>query len=652
MYPHRLSRFVGAELLPLEDSSMVDGVRPQRHAHPAVRLLRAFRPTIRSQRIRGTLFQLVGLAMAALAVLAYAFGLLRPLELGVVDAHFSVRGKRKPPADVVVVAIDAATFDSRASGGLGLQWPFPRSVHGRLIDVLRRDGARAIAIDIQFTEQTAPKEDNALVDAVARAHGRVVLATTEVDANGHTNVFGGDDVVRELGARVGNSNYETDTGGTIRRIAYSIDKLRAFPIVAAEVAMGRRIDRSALGGRSTWIDFAGPPGTIRTVSYADAVLGRVPASVFRGKVVVVGASAPSLQDVHPTSTSGNGVMAGPEIHANSIETALRGFPLSSVPRWLTGAIIVLLSLVPALAGVRLSPLRAIGASFVLAALYVVVTQFAFEHGVVLPFVYPLGGLLLSSGGTLGVHYVLAAFERERVRSVFARFVPEAVVNEVLASADSDLRLGGVQREGTVLFSDLRGFTTFAESRSANEVIDILNRYLSSMSDAILEHGGTLVAFMGDGIMAVFGAPLQQDDHADRALAAACEMLSGCLPSFNDWMRSSGLGEGFRMGIGLNSGPVMAGNVGHERRLEYTAIGDVVNTASRIEGMTKGTAHSLFVADSTRESLLREPPPLEFIGEFDVRGRAGRIRLWSLAPDEATATATAPPGAASEPSALA
>ncbi len=601
-----------------------------------MRFLRAFRPTIRSRRSRVTLFQAVGLLMAAVALLAYAFGLLRPLELGVVDAHFSVRGTRKPPADVVVVAVDAATFDSRTSGGLGLQWPFPRSVHAKLIDLLRRDGATSIAIDIQFTEPTVAKEDNALVDAVQRAHGRIVLATTEVDENGHTNVLGGDDVVRELGARVGDSNYETDTGGTIRRVAYSIDKLKAFPIVAAEIASGRTIKRSALGGRSTWIDFAGPPGTIRTVSYSDAVLGRVPASVFRGKAVVVGASAPSLQDVHPTSTSGNGVMAGPEIHANSIETALRGFPLSSVPRSVTGAIIVFLSLVPALAAVRLSALRAIGASLVLAALYVVVTQFAFEHGVVLSFVYPLGGLLLSSGGTLGVHYVLAAFERERVRSVFARFVPEAVVNEVLASTDKDLRLGGVQREGTVLFSDLRGFTTFAEPRSADEVIEILNRYLSSMSDAILAHGGTLVAFMGDGIMAVFGAPLQQVDHADRALAAACEMLSERLPSFNDWMRSTGHGEGFRMGIGLNSGPVMAGNVGHERRLEYTAIGDVVNTASRIEGMTKGTAHSLFLADSTRETLLREPPPLEFVGEFDVRGRAGRIRLWSLVSDGAAA----------------
>src|SRR5205807_7233774 len=135
---------------------------------------------------------------------------------------------------------------------------------------------------------------------------------------------------------------------------------------------------------------------------------------------------------------------------------------------------------------------------------------------------------------------------------FSRFVPEDVVDEVLARADRGLRLGGVQREGTVMFTDLRGFTTFAESLKPDGVIDVLNRYLSEMSDAILDHGGTLVAYMGDGIMAVFGAPLPQEDHADRALAAALEMRDVRLPRFNEWLRAEGLSEGFRMGIGLNS----------------------------------------------------------------------------------------------------
>ena len=128
---------------------------------------------------------------------------------------------------------------------------------------------------------------------------------------------------------------------------------------------------------------------------------------------------------------------------------------------------------------------------------------------------------------------------------------------MLKSADG-LRLGGIQREGTIMFTDLRGFTSFSESLTPAQVIEVLNHYLSEMSDAILDNGGTLVAYMGDGIFAVFGAPLEQPDHADRALRTAREMLETRLPRFNEWIRSEGLGDGFRMGIGLNSGRVMSG----------------------------------------------------------------------------------------------
>jgi adenylate cyclase len=272
------------------------------------------------------------------------------------------------------------------------------------------------------------------------------------------------------------------------------------------------------------------------------------------------------------------------------------------------------------------------------AIFVVAAQLVFNGGTILSFVYPLGTVLLASFGALGVHYVTTAFDRERVRDMFSRFVPEDVVDEVLASTDAGLRLGGVQRDGTVMFSDLRGFTSFAESLAPAEVIEVLNKYLSEMSDAILDHGGTLVAYMGDGIMAVFGAPIEQDDHADRALAAAREMLEVRLPRFSAWLREKDLSEGFRMGIGLNSGRVMSGNVGSERRVEYTAIGDTTNTAARLEGMTKGTAHQLFVADSTRSRLKEPPPDLLYVDEFEVRGRQARVKLWSL-PDKEPAVAT-------------
>jgi adenylate cyclase len=232
-------------------------------------------------------------------------------------------------------------------------------------------------------------------------------------------------------------------------------------------------------------------------------------------------------------------------------------------------------------------------------------------------------------GTLAVHYLLEAFERSRTRAAFARFVPEAVVGQVLERAGGELRLGGEQVYGTVLFTDLRGFTTFSEKLAAPEVIGLLNRYLATMTDCVLEHGGTLVTYTGDGFMAVFGAPLPQEDHAERAVAAAREMVERRLPDFNEWLHGQGFEQGFKMGIGINSGPFMSGNVGSEQRLEYTAIGDTINTASRIEGMTKGTPYALFIADSTREALAQQPPEMMYVDEMPVRGRSEPIKIWSL-----------------------
>jgi adenylate cyclase len=225
---------------------------------------------------------------------------------------------------------------------------------------------------------------------------------------------------------------------------------------------------------------------------------------------------------------------------------------------------------------------------------------------------------------------LQQLERDRVRDMFARFLPEPMVDEVLSRAHGDLRLGGVRVVSTVLFADLRSFTTFAERTAPHEVIAVLNRYLGEMSDAVLDNGGTLVAFLGDGLMAVFGAPVECDDHADRAVAAAREMLRVRLPRFNDWAREQGYGDGFRMGIGISSGPAMSGNVGSERRLEYTAIGDTVNTASRIESLTKELGHPVLVSQSTIDLLTAPAADLVYVNEVTVRGRSKPTRIWSLA----------------------
>jgi adenylate cyclase len=564
-------------------------------------------------RLRTALFLAVGLATTGLGLLAYGTNVFRDLDLRSVDARFSIRGDQGAPSDIVVVKVDDKTF-----ADLQMRWEDFRPKHADLIRRLKKDGAKVIVYDVQFTEPAKKAaDDNKLITAVGDA-GNVVLATTGAP------VFGNNDVVRQYKGTVGNADFPPDSGGYLRRMRYEIDGLKTLAVAAVERDRGKPVKRFP----TTWIDYRGPVSTFKSVSFSDAVNGKVPPSFFRGKIVVVGPWASTFQDLHPVSY-GSDLMPGPEIQANAISTILRGEPLNSVPGWVNIVLIVGLGLLAPLSGLRFSLRGTLFLSLAAAVLYLVLTQVAFQEGWILSFVYPFGTLVLSSVGALGAHYLLAAFERERVRDVFSRFVPETVVEQVLARTDHDLRLGGVSLESTVMFTDLRGFTTFSEALPPARVIECLNGYLEEMTDAILGHGGTLVSYEGDGIMAVFGAPIEQPDHADRAVAASREMLTVRLPKWNRWLRDNELSDGFKMGIGLNTGMVVSGNVGSERRLEYTAIGDTTNTASRLQGMTKGQSHLLFFADTTRQRLQHEPDDIVFIDEFEVRGRQQAVKIWSI-----------------------
>jgi adenylate cyclase len=587
----------------------------------------------RLRRRRGGALAVLALVCAEIALLAYETPLLDRQELSTVDARFAIRGTQAVPADLAVVQVDATTFDQ-----LARPWPFPRDLHAQLIDRLRRDGAKVIAYDVQFTEPTVESEDNALITAVHRAYGRVVLSTTEVDAHGHTNIFGGEEVLRRVGARGGSTVIQPDQDGVLREVPFAFDGLVGFAVASVEVATASKVSAVPLAGaHSFWIDYRGPPGTIPAYSFSRVLHGQIPARDFRDKIVVVGAGAPSLQDDHTTPTSGEAVMSGPEVEANAIWTVQHGFPLRSTPVALDILLILLMSGAPPLASWRLKPLAALGTAVSLGALYAAIAQLAFDAGRIMPVFIPLAALALSAIGALAVTAIFIAFERQWVHDTFSRFVPEAVVNDVLARTDENHRLGGVRRESTVLFSDLRGFTSYSESRHPDQVLECLNRYMTEMSEAIMDHGGTLVGYTGDGIIALFGAPIEQPDHADRALAAAREMLFERLPRFNEWMREQRLGEGFRMGIGINTGDLMSGQVGSEQRMEYTVIGDAANTAARLEGMTKGTPHSVFIAESTTQLLHSGIDGLCYVDELPVRGRKATIRIWTISSEQERAT---------------
>jgi adenylate cyclase len=594
----------------------------------------------RRRRIRVLLLAAVAALSVALPLAAYLTHTFRSLELSTVDARFSIRGADPAPDDLVVVGVDRATLDR-----VPQRWPFGRDLHARVIENLRRAGAKVVAFDVFLSAPSErrprfcgfagggdfPPDDCALLKASARARN-VVFSTTEVGARGNFPFLGANarQVLPLLHARGGYTGIDDDADGSQRRFLRGFNGLKSLAVAAVERERGRPVGGHGFGpDGSAWIDYLGPPRTVPTVPYWKVLAGREPAASFRGKTVVVGATDSSLKDVFHASTSGGELMSGPELQANAIATVRRGMPLRPAARGWSVLLILVLGIAAPLACM---PLRLRGLAVAAAAglVYLVAAQLLFDGGTIVAVVYPLAALVLGAVGALLVQYLTETRERRRTRQLFARFVPEDVVDEVLDRTDDDLRIGGVEREGTVMFADLRGFTGFAERLPVERVIEVLNRYLGAMSEAILDAGGTLVAYMGDGIMAVFGAPIEQDDHADRGLAAALEMRDARLPAFNDWLLAEGLAdEGFRIGIGLNSGAVMSGNVGSERRLEYTAIGDTTNTASRIEGMTKGTPHQLLLAEATRDALRADARGAFLVGEFEVRGRERSIRLWSV-----------------------
>ncbi len=372
----------------------------------------------------------VGVAVAVQAV-----GTLDRAEDSTVDLRFALR-ERPVPGDLLVVAIDADTF-SRVKA----RWPFPRSMHADAIDRLRRDGARLIVYDVQFTEPTVPAEDHALYDAVARA-GNVILATTEVGEDGTTRVLGGDANLRRAGAWAAAANLPTSPGGVIRRVPLAIGGLDTIAVRAAESVAGRRPDPARFAGGGALIDYRGGPGHITTVSFSDLVDGSVDPALVRGRIVVVGASAPSLQDVHATPTATHSSMAGPEVQANAIWTAVHGLPLRDAPGWAGLLAVCLLGAAAPLAGMRIDARAAAAGAIALGAGYAGLTVLMFDRGTVLPLVAPLVACAAGVVGSLVANLWLERRERRRVSGenvVLERMVrarTAEIVNRLAQAAES------------------------------------------------------------------------------------------------------------------------------------------------------------------------------------------------------------------------
>jgi CHASE2 domain-containing sensor protein len=340
---------------------------------------------------------LIGVAVVAslAGIVIYALGALQPLQNAALDESFSLRGARPSPAGIVIVAVDNYSL-----GRINSQLPLPRSYYAHLLDVLHRANPMLIGLDLQFIGASShhPEQDRALLGAFAR-DGPVLVSVTDSGTGVPTTVGVRDPrgVVPASGA------VDTDSDGVLRKLMYAQVHIQTFAIRAAEILRGRPISATQVPDNHAWIDFAGPPGTYRTYPAAKVLDGGVSPSAFAGKVVLVGVTAPIVKDVFTTSASSK-PMSGVEVQANSIETALGGFPLRSSSLILSLAVIIALAVAPVLVSLRVSSLIVGLSSIALAVLFLGAVEFAFTHGLILPVPDPIAALspwkASSSGGNV------------------------------------------------------------------------------------------------------------------------------------------------------------------------------------------------------------------------------------------------------------
>jgi CHASE2 domain-containing sensor protein len=329
--------------------------------------------------------------------------LLGGIEQSTLAARFALRSDA-PPAGVAVVAIDDRSFAE-----LRHPWPFPRSWDARVLEQLHRAGARAVFFDVQFTEPTTPAEDGALFNALGQTGG-ATLATTETDGHGHSSVLGGDANLALVHSQAAASVFPVDQGGVIDRVPYELDRLPTAAVVVAKRLRGDIPSLSLFGGGGAYIDYQGPPGTFPTLSFADILRGHFAPGAVRGKVIVIGATSPTLQDLHATPAASDELMSGPEIQANAIWSVLHGVPLRSAPGFVVILLVILASLMAPLVRLRRSAPAVAVATPLAALIYLAGAQLAFNAGLVVPVVGPLAALALSAAATLVASHLLVTCE--------------------------------------------------------------------------------------------------------------------------------------------------------------------------------------------------------------------------------------------------
>jgi adenylate cyclase len=611
---------------------------------------------LRNRARRGVL---VGIAAFALAGLFQVLGLFRVLEWKSWDARLRLfADPARADRGIALVLVDQYSLDV-VSKEQSVSWPWPREYYSYLVEYLRSGNAAAYFFDIAMTEPSVygVADDKALARSAAAA-GRVFFPValseadneTDADALAMVKTFStpalGPGPVQTgrtyrsltapvpalLGSAAGIANVQVnpDDDGIYRRMPMAF-RFRDSDIPSVPWALARFVKKDAAAAAAAVpldpsgqmiIRFWGGAGTYRSYpmaalinSWAQIQEGRspqVPPSEFAGKVVLVGLSAVGLHDLKASPLSP--LLPGVEIHAAALDTLLQRRFIRVVPGLASAVFVALLALS---AGVVASLIRKTGvliAAFVgLLAVPVMAAVVAFAGRFWLNFVFPESAVLLTLTGAAALNYGVEGKERRFIKGAFHHYLSPAVIDGILKNPDL-LRLGGEERDVTSFFSDIAGFTSVSEKLAPPDLVALLNAYLTEMTDIILDAGGTLDKYEGDAIVAFWNAPLDDPDHALRACRAAlaCQAkLSAMAPELE-----ARFGQALRMRIGLNSGPAVVGNMGSRRRFDYTAMGDTVNLAARLESACKQYRVAILAGESTVRALR---------GEFVVRD-VDRVRV--------------------------
>ncbi|OWW20404.1 CHASE2 domain-containing protein [Noviherbaspirillum denitrificans] len=526
---------------------------------------------------------------------------------------------------ITIVGIDEPSFAEFQH-----QWPWPRSMHAELIDRLKEEGAKVIALDVLFLEPSTPQADAALADAIRRAGNVVLAAEWEQRSDGYIDQQREILPLRSLldaGATTGIAKVPL-SGACIRRFP-SFDN--AFGRTVLDAA-GISVDLAQLPQRPM-IRYAGPAKSFSYVSYYQALNPRefLPRGFFKDRIVLVGMyldDAPQLGvDMYCTPYSWRNLrrMPGVEINANVIDAAMQRRVAAELGQESKLALLALLALVSLAAFRQWSPVRASLSLLLLAGATAGASWalFAFAN-LWWPVFAPLAGIFTSWLGSGAGAFLEERRKRAEVRRAFGHYVSPAVIEQMLAQPER-LRLGGERREVTLLFSDLAGFTSISEKLEPEEVAEIMNFYLTEMAAIVIGSNGTLDKFIGDAVMAFWNAPLDDPEHALHACEAAMKMQQA-MQAVNDALRKKGVAE-LSMRIGVHTGMAVVGNMGSTDRFDYTAIGDSVNLASRLEGANKVYGTGILLSGSTADAL-RGRVPLRRLDRIRLKGKSEAVDVWT------------------------